>query len=185
MADYCRRAPAEGASCFDYTDEEGRNFAPLPDFAEALAALRGAVRPFLDSLAPDGPQAGTPAGFALNSPGENAEAFMKRLNKAARDAGEDRPETPSGSERWLIGSNSRDIGSVHSDMLEDAAANIASRNLIGVYPVIGWWRERAWSGRYDRKARYSLIVSLHTPDENVDIYTPVAVQVGTLVEVPL
>ena len=121
--------------------------------------------------------------FALNSPGENEEDFLKRLNKAARDEGEGKPGTPSGSERWLIGSNSRDTGSVHSDILTDTAANLASCNLIGIYPVIGWWRERAWLGRSDRKARYSLIVSLHTPDENVDIYTPVAVQVGALVEV--
>ncbi len=121
--------------------------------------------------------------FGLNSQGETEEAFMKRLNKAARDEGEGRPDTDSGSERWLIGSNSRDKGSVHSDVWEGMAADIASCNLIGVYPVIGWWRERSWLGRWDRKARYSLIVSLHTPDENIDIYTPVAVQLGIPVEV--
>lgn len=56
-------------------------------------------------------------------------------------------------------------------------------DIIGVYPVIGWWRERAWLERWDRKARYSLIVSLHTRDENIDICTPVAVQLGIPVEV--
>jgi len=121
--------------------------------------------------------------FGLNSQGEAEEDFMKRLNKAARDEGEGRPDTDSGSERWLIGSNSRDTGSVHSDIWKGTAADIASCNLIGVYPVIGWWRERAWLGRWDRRARYSLIVSLHTPDENIDIYTPVAVQLGIPVEV--
>ena len=63
------------------------------------------------------------------------------------------------------------------------AADIASCNLIGVYPVIGWWRERGWLQRWDRKARYSLIVSLHTPDEHIDIYTPVAVQLGVPVQI--
>jgi hypothetical protein len=121
--------------------------------------------------------------FGLNSQGETEEVFLKRLNKAARDAGEGKPDTDSGSERWDIGSNSRDTGSVHSDIWRGTAADIASCNLIGVYPVIGWWRERAWLGRWDRKARYSLIVSLHTPDENIDIYTPVAIQLGIPVEV--
>ncbi|MFH1135780.1 MAG: S8 family peptidase [Pseudomonadota bacterium] len=121
--------------------------------------------------------------FGLNSQGETEQDFLKRLNKAARDEGEGKPGTDSGSARWLIGSNSRDTGSVHSDIWKGAAADIASCNLIGVYPVIGWWRERAWLGRWDRKARYSLIVSLHTPDEKIDIYTPVAIQLGIPVEV--
>ncbi len=121
--------------------------------------------------------------FNLNSQGETEGYFLKRLNKAARDEGEGRPNTDSGSERWLIGSNGRDIGSIHSDIWNGTAADIASCNLIGVYPVTGWWRERAWLERWDRKARYSLIISLHTPDESIDIYTPVAVQLGIPVEV--
>lgn len=121
--------------------------------------------------------------FGLNSQGETEEDFVKRLNKAARDKGEGKPETDSGSDRWLIGSNCRDTGSVHSDIWKGTAADIASCNLIGVYPVIGWWRERAWLGRWDRMARYSLIVSLHTANESIDIYTPVAIQLGIPVEV--
>ncbi len=120
--------------------------------------------------------------FDLNSTGENEEQFLRRLNAAAREDGE-RPDSQSGSERWVIGAKSRNTGSVHSDIWKGTAADIASCNLIGVYPVIGWWRERAWLGRWGRKARYSLIVSLHTPNENIDIYTPVAVQLGIPVEV--
>ncbi len=116
--------------------------------------------------------------FGLNSLGESEEVFMKRLNKAARDVDEGKPETDSGWDPWKIGTKRRDIGSVHSDIWEGTAADIASCNLIGVYPVIGWWRERAWLQRWDSVARYSLIVSLHTPDESIDIYTPVAAKVG-------
>lgn len=120
--------------------------------------------------------------FDLNNTGENEEQFLRRLNAAAREDGE-RPDSQSGSERWVVGANSRNTGSVHSDIWEGTAADIASCNLIGIYPVIGWWRERAWLNRWDRKARYSLIVSLYTPDENIDIYTPVAIQLGIPVEV--
>ena len=120
--------------------------------------------------------------FDLNNTGENEELFLRRLNAAAREDGE-RPDSQSGSERWVIGANSRNTGSIHSDIWKGTAADIASCNMIGVYPVIGWWRERAWLGRWDRKARYSLIVSLHTQEETIDIYTPVAVQLGMPVEV--
>lgn len=122
--------------------------------------------------------------FALNSPGESEDEFMKRLNKAVRDDDEDKPNTDSGSDRWLIGSNSRDTGSVQSDIwINGTAAEIANCNLVGVYPLIGWWRTRSWLQRWDRKARYSLIVSLHTSDETIDIYTPVATQIGVPVEI--
>jgi len=122
--------------------------------------------------------------FALNSPGEGEDEFMKRLNKAVRDDNEDKPNTDSGSDRWLIGSNSRDTGSVQSDIwINGTAAEIANCNLVGVYPLIGWWRTRSWLQRWDRKARYSLIVSLHTSDETIDIYTPVATQIGVPVEI--
>jgi len=121
--------------------------------------------------------------FDLNSQGETEDVFMKRLNKAALDEGEGKPDTDSGSSRWDIGANSRGTGSVHSDIWRGTAADIASCNLVGVYPVVGWWRERTWLDRWDRKARYSLIVSLHTPEENIDIYTPVAIQLGIPVEV--
>ncbi len=59
-----------------------------------------------------------------------------------------------------------------------SAADIAGCNLIGVFPVIGWWRERHYLKRWAKQTRYSLVVSLHTPEENVDIYTPVAIQLG-------
>jgi len=52
-----------------------------------------------------------------------------------------------------------------------------------VYPVIGWWRERPWLDRWDQTARYTLIVSLETPSEEVDIYTPVTVQLEIPIEI--
>lgn len=119
--------------------------------------------------------------FDLNSMGESEEQFLKRLNSAAREEGE-KPDNVSGSDRWLIGSNGRNKGSIHSDIWKGTAADIASCNLIGIYPVGGWWRERAWLNRWNRKARYSLIVSLHMPNEEIDIYTPIATQLGIIIE---
>jgi hypothetical protein len=39
--------------------------------------------------------------------------------------------------------------------------------------------------RYDLPARYSLIVSIRTPETNVDLYTPIAQQVAAQVAVPV
>lgn len=48
---------------------------------------------------------------------------------------------------------------------------------------LGWWRERSYLGKWNRKAPYALVVSISTPEESVDLYTPVAVQVG--IKVPI
>jgi hypothetical protein len=120
--------------------------------------------------------------FDLNAPLENRRQFLVRLNRAARDEGEQR-ETSSDGEKWRIGSQGRVRGSMHSDIWKGQAAELASCNLVGVYPVIGWWRERPWLNCWSKQTRYSLIVSIHAPEVDVDIYTPVAIQ--TAVQVPV
>ncbi|WP_291325382.1 S8 family peptidase [Desulfovibrio sp. UCD-KL4C] len=126
--------------------------------------------------------------FALNNPGESRGVFEKRLTTEALEEGE-KPATKEDTGRWTIGSNQRHLGSVHSDMLTGTAADLADCHLIGIYPVIGWWRGRAWLGKLESKARYSLIVSLFTPAEHleqvIDIYTPVANQVRVSTEIPI
>lgn len=125
--------------------------------------------------------------FELNSPGESKNEFVKRINKAARgaDAGEDKPGTKSPSDHWLLGSQTRDRGSIHSDIWQGTAADLAGSNLIAVSPTIGWWRERSHLGRWSKKTRYTLVVSIITPDETIDVYTPVAEQVGVPVAIEI
>lgn len=122
--------------------------------------------------------------FDLITAGESREEFIARLNQAARVEGVI-PQTSSDSDRWTIGSNARDRGSIHSDVWRGNAAEIASTNLVGIYPVIGWWRERYHLGRWNKRARYSLIVSLHSPEVDVDIYTPVATQIGIVAPIEI
>lgn len=110
--------------------------------------------------------------FDLNNITETEATFKSRINAAAREEDEDF-HSESGSDRWLIGSRGRSLGSIHSDIWKDSAANIASCNLLGIYPVLGWWRQRTNLRKWDSVTRYSLIVSLKTPATNVDLYTPV------------
>ncbi len=119
--------------------------------------------------------------FHLINRGESRQEFEKRINLAAREDDE-KAQTDSGSERWTIGVNGRNHGSMHSDIWEGTAADLAECNIIGITPVTGWWKERYWENRWNRPARYSLIVSIHTPEEEVDVYTPVMVQVGVPIE---
>ncbi|MCB0630925.1 MAG: S8 family peptidase [Lewinella sp.] len=112
--------------------------------------------------------------FDLNSPGESQDEFIKRLNVAARNEGET-PTTDSRSDRWLLGSNNHKLGSLHSDTWIGPAIEIADCNLIGIYPTMGWWRTRNQLGKWAEKAKYALVVSLTTPEIDVDVYTPVVV----------
>ena len=110
--------------------------------------------------------------FDLNSPGESRDEFVKRINAAALEEDEERPSTKAPSGFWRIGSKARDRGSIHSDIWEGSAADLAASNMIAVFPVGGWWKDRAYLGRWDRTARYALIVSISTPEENVVRWTP-------------
>lgn len=120
--------------------------------------------------------------FDLISPNETPEQFRIRINKAAREDGE-KSDTSSRTDRWTIGSNGRDLGSIHSDIWTGTAADIAECHYVGIYPVTGWWKERHYLGFCNKQARYSLIVSISTPEQAVDLYTPVAVKLKVPIEI--
>ena len=63
------------------------------------------------------------------------------------------------------------------------AADLASRGVIAVYPTAGWWKTRQALERYDKAARYALIVSIRAPEVDVDLYTEVANQIEVGVRV--
>ena len=123
--------------------------------------------------------------FDLNSPTESRDEFIRRINVAARDEdnGLGHPETEGTSKYWTLGKQARDRGSIHSDIWTGTAQDLADSNLIAITPTIGWWRERAYLERCNRETRYSLVVSIISADESVDIYTPVAIQLGVPVPV--
>jgi len=121
--------------------------------------------------------------FELNGPGEGETEFVQRVNRKAREDDE-HPGTEGAADHWRLGEN-RNLGSVHSDLWTGTAAELAGSNLIAVHPAVGWWRERAHLGRFNRWTRYALIVSFDLREQEIDIYTPVAVQlgIGTPVEI--
>ena len=120
--------------------------------------------------------------FEVKSPTETLEEFRKRLNQRALEEDEERPITSSDAAGWFLGEQTRNKGSLHSDMWVGTAADLAERGVIGIYPVSGWWKDQPKRDRSEFGARYALVVSLETEAEGVDIWTPVAQEIGVLVE---
>jgi hypothetical protein len=110
--------------------------------------------------------------FEVKTPTETLGQFRSRINKNARDE-ELGIASSSDANRWLLGQNLRKVGSLHSDLWTGTASELSQRGYIAVYPVIGWWRERLKFERWNSIARYSLIVTIKTPEVQVDLYTPV------------
>ena len=123
--------------------------------------------------------------FDVKRPLESVDEFRKRVNLAARDEDEGSPGRSRGDPAWLIGARGRHRGSLHSDIWRGTAADLASRGVIAVYPTAGWWKTRQALERYDKAARYSLVVSIRAPKVDVDLYTEVENLVAVRVDAGL
>jgi hypothetical protein len=110
--------------------------------------------------------------------------FVARINAAAERGDEGDAVDPKDPD-WLLGDRQRHRGSLHKDIWRGTAAALANRGFIAIYPAKGWWRTRPAQERYDLPARYSLVVSIRTPEADVDLYTPIALQVAARAAVPV
>lgn len=108
--------------------------------------------------------------FKLKDRNESSSAFMARINKEARKALEEEYES-EGGEKWTIGQQIRDKGSIHRDIWIGNAADLATKNELAIIPTGGWWKTRPNHKRYENEVRYSLIISIETDSE--DILTPI------------
>ncbi len=121
--------------------------------------------------------------FKMIDKNENQGAFQARVSKAIKDEQDD--YVAEGSENWILGSQVRDKGSIHKDIWVGAAADLALRNQIAVYPVGGWWKNRKKLNRYDSSVRYSLIISIETNEADIDIYNDVFNQITISIPVDI
>lgn len=111
--------------------------------------------------------------FEVRRPLESTLQFRQRVNRLARDE-EEGTYTGGGDNGWNIGDRLRRRGSLHLDVWEGTAAELANRGQIAIYPSMGWWRSRTKLDRYEMQARYSLVVSIEAPEIEQDIYSTVA-----------
>lgn len=119
--------------------------------------------------------------FKMCRPNESKEDFSARVNKLARD---DDYES-DGTENWVLGPEARDKGTIHRDWLMTTGPELGTKNKIAVFPVGGWWKTRKKLERYNKSVRYSLIVSIDAPNQDIDVdlYTPVENQIKVDIQV--
>ena len=117
--------------------------------------------------------------FHLQRPNESDQAFFARLNIMDRDDDWDGAE--GGEDGWFLGPRQRNRGSLHSDIWEGPAITLADRRKLAIVPLGGWWKSPRSS---ERNARYSLVVSLSTPSDQVDLYAPISAELTALTTVP-
>lgn len=119
--------------------------------------------------------------FDLKRARETDGNFLRRVNKDDRGENDPRPIN-EGNDGWFFGPKSISAGSIHMDIWEGSAVELVERDLLYVYPISGWWRERRALGRANSKARYALVVGIETPEVDVDLMTPIQTEVAALLQ---
>ncbi len=124
--------------------------------------------------------------FVLRGPTETEEQFRQRISSQEWEEEHfqlgNRPSTRDPID-WTIG-RLRRKGSIHCDWWTASAEEVAQCGQVAVFPVTGWWKERKHLGFVEKETRYSLIITISTPSTEVDLYTPIAQEVGLVTEIP-
>jgi hypothetical protein len=123
--------------------------------------------------------------FKVIGPLEQMKDFRERVSMAAWEDSETPPDNRGELQDWALGPTLRCRGSLHSDWWTGTGAEIAECRHVAVHPVSGWWKDRKHLGKHDKRARYSLIISLETPATDVDLYTPIATEIGVATPVEI
>jgi hypothetical protein len=114
--------------------------------------------------------------FDLQGPVETQPEFIARINRDAQLSEDGSPRTGTTTDRWFIGPNQRNFGSLHQDEWNGTGTELAQCNSVAVYPVGGWWKNNRRADRVNFPVRYALLLSLRTDEQDIDLYTPIANQ---------
>lgn len=107
--------------------------------------------------------------FTVIKPNEKVEVFKRRIS-AASELEDDKKDGTG--ETWTLGRSSAK-GSIRKDFITLSGIEMSERNVLAVYPKNGWYKNLKRQNKFDEEVRYSLIVSIETPEVDVDLYTPV------------
>tara|TARA_R110002049_G_scaffold77947_1_gene199023 strand:- start:846 stop:3260 length:2415 start_codon:yes stop_codon:yes gene_type:complete len=106
---------------------------------------------------------------------------LRRVNKAIIS------NDPQGSdEGWVLGRENRVRGTLHHDIWHGPAYQLVDRQMITVTPMRGWWAANAAFEVAEIPVRFSLIVSIRTPETANDLVAEVRslIPANLLVDVP-
>ncbi len=154
VAEYCRRMLSEGTACFTARTDGGNAIEPLPAFLASLETLRGALAPFLATLAQDAPHAEALAELDNAIPTFKADVETFRKTVSEQHASWESQKTSNGELKKAVdrlatlSETSRDLVK-QSDLLFKLACR-----LIEICENISDARESdAWAGREVTRAR--------------------------------
>ena len=113
--------------------------------------------------------------FDVNNPGEEKDNFIKGLVKQCGEMKVIKMKCQHSQRGSLY--QYRNLGSIHKDIWEGSASELSQSNLIMVYSVTGGWKTRTNLGKFNSKIRYSLIVTIETPEVDEDLYTAIKTKI--------
>ena len=113
--------------------------------------------------------------FDLKSATESIDTFIANQSRKVHEklARKQKGDRGNPSKGWIVGTNNQNRGSLHHDIWQGKAVDLASRDSLVIYPVDGWWRLRPKLERWDSKQRFALVVTIETEDSERDIYTAI------------
>ncbi|ATI65946.1 subtilase [Edwardsiella tarda] len=114
--------------------------------------------------------------FETIRPGQSLENFRASINGLVNSENYDGPEGDSNG--WFLGKNLRTRGSIHSDSWTGSPQDLADMHTIAVFPVGGWWKHKTAENRWENSVRFSLLISIEVPDENIDIYSTIETKIA-------
>lgn len=120
--------------------------------------------------------------FELRAPNETTPEFVRRVNREAAVAEDGVTPPSSGTDNWTVGPDQRNKGSLHQDIWSGHGAELANTGMIAVHAVGGWWKYNKRKDRMDLPVRYALLISLRTAATDVDLYTPIAIELSIPIE---
>lgn len=112
---------------------------------------------------------------------ESEERALRRVNRAISTS--DRAGQDDG---WLLGRRKRARGTLHHDIWKGPAYRLVGRRQFSVAPIRGWWASNSQIEPANVPVRFSLIISIRTPESANDLVAEVrtALPTGALVDVP-
>lgn len=120
--------------------------------------------------------------FKVIKPQEDLDTFKRRVS-AASETGNTDQNYDGSQEPWALREAIRNRGSIKKDFIVSSGADISTRNTIAIYPKSGWYKTRKKLNKVGSIVRYALIVSVESGEIDIDIYSPVLLQIENVVNV--
>jgi hypothetical protein len=119
--------------------------------------------------------------FSIKNPAETNDHFMGRITKSSQEENGNYSNDEV-DKWWVLGKNGRTKGSIHSDIWTGSAVELASCNILAIYPVYGWWKRL--EDTVNNTARYSLLISIKT-SADIDLMTPTELIISNKLKTPI